>query len=326
LTHNALFNLIIGNRSSGKSYSLKKKAISEFKKTGRQFIYLRRYKSELDESKEVYFDDIILNNEFPDDEITFDGDCFFINGMLFGYAMALTKAKDYKSSSFPNVWLIIYEEFIIEETGFTHYLKNEVTLFLNFYMSIDRYRGVKVFFLGNNFTMFNPYTIYWNISIPYNSSIVKAQKGKILLEMVNNEEFIQDRLETDFGQLIAGTKFADFAVMNKSPVDNNTFVMKKTPKSSYYFTFKYQDELYGVWVDYSEGKFFVSDNIDNCFKLIYSVTLDDHTPNTLLLKSINKSTYFKTFIENYKGGNVYFESMRIKSVVYNVIRLCLGGS
>jgi hypothetical protein len=239
--------------------------------------------------------------------------------------MALTKAKDYKSSAFPLVWLIIFEEFIIEENGFTHYLKNEVNIFLGFYMSIDRYRGCKVFFLGNNYTMFNPYTTYWNLNLPYNSNIVKAKKGKIILEMVNDAEFIAERMKTDFGQLVEGTPFAGYAIQNKSPIDNDTFVMKKTEKCSYYFTFKYDGELYGVWVDYSIGKFFVSKDIDPCFKMVYSITLDDHTPNTLLLKSSNKSVYFKTFIQSYKDGNVYFESMKIKSVVYNVIKLCIGG-
>lgn len=325
LTHNALFNLIIGNRSSGKSYALKKRVIKNYKDKGEHFVYLRRYKDELDKSKGSYFDDIILEEVFPDDKITFDNDCYFINGHIFGYAMALTKAKDYKSSSYPLVSLIVYEEFIIEDNGYTRYLKNEVDVFLGFYMSIDRYRGCKVFFLGNNFTMFNPYTTYWNLSLPYNSSFMKAKEGMILLEMVNNKEFIDERQKTDFGKLVKDTPFADYAIQNKSPVDNDNFIMKKTKSSSYYFTFKYVGELYGVWVDYSVGKFFVSRNIDPYFKNVYCITLEDHTPNTLLLKSTSKSIYFKTFIQSYKDGNVYFESMKIKSVVYNVIKLCIGG-
>lgn len=325
LTHNALFNLIIGNRSSGKSYGLKKRAIKNYKDNGTHFVYLRRYKDELDKSKETYFDDITINEEFPDDVITFNGDCYFINDQLFGYAMALTKAKDYKSSTYPLVALIIYEEFIIEDNGYTRYLKNEVDTFLGFYMSIDRYRGCKVFFLGNNYTMFNPYTVYWNLNLPYNSNIVKAKKGKILLEMVANKEFIDERKKTDFGLLVAGTPFSDYAIENRSPVDNDQFVQKKSEKCSYFFTFKYNSELFGVWVDYTIGKMFVSMDVDPYFKNIYCVTLDDHSPNTLLLKASNKSIYFKSFIENYKDGNVYFESMKIKTVVYNVIKLCLGG-
>jgi hypothetical protein len=242
-----------------------------------------------------------------------------------GYAMALTKAKDYKSSSYPNVWLIIFEEFIIEENGYTRYLKNEVETFLGFYMSIDRYRGCKVFFLGNNFTLFNPYNMYWNINAPYNSNVAKVKGGRILLEMVSNQDFIDERMMTDFGQIVEGTPFADYAIQNKSRIDNDTFVSKKTEKASYYFTFKYEGDLYGVWVDYTLGRFFVSKDVDPFFKMIYVVTLDDHSPNTLLLKSINKSVFFKTFIDAYKDGLVYFESMKIKSVVYNVIRMCMGG-
>jgi hypothetical protein len=325
LTHNALYNLIIGNRSCGKSYGWKKRVIKTFKEKGLQFIYLRRYESELKKSKEDYFNDIIKNGEFPDDKITFDDDCYFLNGHLMGYAIALTKAKDYKSTSLPLVWLILFEEFIIEDTGYSHYLKNEATAFLGFYMSIDRYRGVKVAFLGNNFTMFNPYTLYWNLNMPYNSNITKAKNGKILLEMVADPEFVKERMKTDFGQLVEGTPFADFAIQNKSPIDNDNFVMKKSEKCTYYFTFKYNGELYGVWIDNSIGKLFVSSDVDPFFKLVYSVTLDDHSPNTLLLKSVNKSVYFKTFIDNYKAANVYFESMKIKSIVYNVIKLCMGG-
>lgn len=325
LTHNALYNLIIGNRSSGKSYGLKKRAIKTFLETGQQFVYLRRYKDELDKSKETYFDDILLNNEFNGIKIEFNNDCYFINERLAGYAMALTKAKDYKSSAFPNVWLIIFEEFIIEENGYTRYLKNEVEIFLGFYMSIDRYRGVKVFFLGNNFTLFNPYTLYWNIDKPYKGNITKKKKGKILLEMVNDQNFIEERKQTDFGQLVEGTPFSEYAIENKSRIDTDTFVEKKTGKATYLFTFKYEADLFGVWVDYSAGKMFVSNDVDSFFKNVYCITLDDHSPNTMLLKNINKSVYFKEFIDQYKQGNVYFESMKLKSIVYNVIKLCLGG-
>lgn len=321
LTHNALFNFVIGNRSSGKSYGIKKRVINNFKKYGQQFVYLRRYENELDATKGTYFDDIIYNKEFPEDKITFINGCYFLNDQVMGYCMALSKASEYKSSSYPNVWLIIFEEFIIENNGYNHYLKNEVELFLGLYMSIDRFRGCKVFFLGNNYTLFNPYSLYWNLRVPYRGRFFKTKNNKVLLEMVNAKA--DERKVTDFGKIVEGTPFADYAIDNISRVDNKTFVEHKTNKCSYYFTFKYNNEFFGIWIDYTVGKFFVSEDVDPSFKIVYSITLDDHTPNTLLLKSINKSIFFKTFIENYKEGNVYFESMKIKSIVYNVIKLCL---
>jgi hypothetical protein len=321
LTYNCLFNLIIGNRGSGKSYGAKKRAVKQFLDKGYQFVYLRRYKEELDNTAESYFNDIIINNEFPDHKIEFTGGKYFIDGKLFGYAMALTKAKDYKSIAYPNVYLIIFDEFLIEDNGYSHYLRNEVKQFLGFYMSIDRYRGCIVFFLSNAVTMINPYTIFWGLSLPYNSNI--ARKGDILLQLVNDDEFIKERKATRFGKLIEGTEFAEYAIDNKFTQDSRTFLMKKTEKATYYFTFKYDNVLYGVWVDYSEGKFFVSENIDPFFKIVYSVTTDDHSPNMLLIKRANKAILFKTFIDAYKDGIVYYERQKIKNVVMEVIKLCL---
>ena len=322
LSHNCLFNFIIGSRGSGKTYGAKKRAIKIFLERGHQFVYLRRYKEELDETAESYFNDIIINNEFPDVKIEYRAGCYFVNDTLAGYAMALTKAKDYKSISYPLVYFIIFDEFLIEDNGYARYLKNEVKQFLNFYMSIDRYRGCTVFFLANSVSMVNPYTLYWNLSLPYGSNITK--KGDVLLQLVQDEEFIRERKQTRFGKLIEGTDFAEYAIENKFTNDSKSFIMKKTEKSHYYFTFFYMGQPYGVWIDYSVGKMFVSENVDPSRRIVYSLTVDDHSPNTMLLRQINKSPFFKNFIDNYKLGNVYFESQKIKSVVYEVIKLCMN--
>lgn len=323
LTYNCLFNFIVGSRGCGKTYAAKKRAIKLFLEKGHQFVYLRRYQEELQETAESYFNDIILNGEFPDAIIEYKNGQYFVNDQLAGYAMALTKAKDYKSISYPLVYFIIFDEFLIEENGYARYLKNEVKQFLNFYMSIDRYRGCTVFFLANSVTMVNPYTLYWNLHLPYGSDIVR--KGDVLLQLVQDADYINNRKETRFGKLIEGTDFAEYAIENKFVQDSKSFIMKKTEKAHYYFTIKYCGELYGVWIDYSEGKIFVSANVDPYCRIIYSMTVDDHTPNTMLLRQINKSPLFKTFIDNYKMGNVYFESQKIKGMVYEVIKMCVGG-
>ncbi len=323
LTYNCLFNFVIGSRGCGKTYAAKKRAIKLFLEKGHQFVYLRRYQEELQETAESYFNDIILNGEFPDTIIEYKNGQYFVNDQVAGYAMALTKAKDYKSISYPLVYFIIFDEFLIEENGYARYLKNEVKQFLNFYMSIDRYRGCTVFFLANSVTMVNPYTLFWHIHLPYGSDIVR--KGDVLLQLVQNEEYINERKETRFGRLIAGTDFAEYAIENKFINDNKSFIMKKTEKSHHYFAIKYMGETYGIWIDYGEGKMFVSDNFDPYCKIVYSLTVEDHSPNTLLLKQINKSPLFKMFIDNYKMGNVYFESQKIKAICYEVIRMCVGG-
>lgn len=321
LTYNCLFNFIIGSRGCGKSYALKKRAIKNFLEKGQQFVYLRRFQEELDETAETYFDDVLLNGEFKDVTIKYTGGTYLINDQVAGYAMALTKAKSYKSIAFPLVTLIIFEEFLIEDNGFNRYLKNEVKTFLGFYMSIDRYRGCVVFFLANSTTMINPYFLYFDLKLPYGSTITR--KGDLLLQMVNNEEYINARKNTRFGKLIAGTEFEEYAIENKFVSDTKTFIMRKTEKAQYYFTFTFLGDTYGVWIDYTAGKMFVSENVDNTCKIVYSLTVEDHTPNTMLLNRINKSPFFKTLIDNYKLGNVYFENQKIKNIVYDVIKLCV---
>lgn len=322
LSYNCLFNFVIGSRGCGKTYGAKKQVIKDFTKKGEQFVYLRRYQEELEETAESYFNDIILNNEFPDCTIEYKNGKYFVNDQIAGYAMALTKAKSYKSISFPQVYTIIFDEFLLEENGFNRYLKNEVKQFLSFYMSIDRYRGCKVLFLANSVTMINPYTLYFDLKLPYGSNVVR--KGEILLQLVQDDQFIKERKQTRFGKIIEGTDFADYAIENKFITDNKNFIMKKTEKSQYYFTFIYNGETFGVWIDYKAGKIFVSENVDHSFRLVYSVTVADHSPNTMLLNSINKNPYFKTFIDNYKLGNVYFESLKIKNICYEVIKLCMN--
>ena len=52
LTHNRLFNFIVGNRGGGKSYGAKKRCIENFINKGEQFGYIRRFKDDLKTSIE----------------------------------------------------------------------------------------------------------------------------------------------------------------------------------------------------------------------------------------------------------------------------------
>ena len=51
-----------------------------------------------------------------------------------------------------------------------------------------------------------------------------------------------------------------------------------------------------------------------------SCTLDDHTPNTMLLSIAKQYSGFKTFIKNYQLGNVYFESIKIKNNTKEIMK------
>ena len=72
LSQNAVYNFIIGGRGLGKTYGAKKHVIKKFLRHGEQFIYLRRYKTEMG-AKSSFFADIM--EEFP-------GEVFRVEGHL----------------------------------------------------------------------------------------------------------------------------------------------------------------------------------------------------------------------------------------------------
>lgn len=329
LTHNCLFNFIIGNRGGGKTYAFKKWAIKDFIKNGNQFIYVRRYETEIKEvtKDNKFFADIIANNEFPNVKLSIKGKTAYIDGKIAGYFIELSKAKIKKSTSYPYVTKIGFDEFIIEKSVY-RYLDNEVDSFNDLYETVARpgtgHPDVICFFLSNAVTISNPYFLYWELQPPKPPKKVFKKDGDILVEMVANETFINKKKETRFGKLISGTRYSDYAIENKFYLDDSSFVEKKSDTSSYYITLKYKGEFYGVWIDYGVGKMWVSDKVDPCCKLVYSMTLQDHSPNTLLIKQLSRAIFIKNFIENFKLGNVYFESIKIKNITYEIIKMCIN--
>lgn len=314
-SYNCLFNFIVGARGVGKTYGCKKAAIIKFLKSGKQFVYVRRFEKELKKCNK-FFDDISV--EFPDHEFSVSKRTFIIDGKEAGTALALSTSKIEKSTPFPNVDTIIFDEFILDK-GYHHYLPDEVTNFLELYSTVARMRDVKVWFISNALTMTNPYFLYFNIKMPYGKDI--AAKDDILIQVIQNEEYAQEAASTRFGKIIAGTQYANYAFDNKFLRDDFTFIEKKTGKSRYQYAIKFKGEIYGVWIDYEVGKQFISKDYDKNGKIVFTLVMDDHTPNTMLLKG-NK-TLISVLLNNYKNGLVRFESINIKNMMLEVIKMTL---
>lgn len=316
LSYNALFNFIIGNRGAGKTYGFKKWAINTFLKTGAQFIYLRRYKTEFDDFKN-FFNDIA--HEFPEVEFEVKGKLLYIDKKLAGYGVALSTAMTKKSVSYHLVDKIGFDEFVIDK-GHIHYLANEVTMFLEFYETVARMRdNVRVAFISNAVSVVNPYFLYWNIKPRSNRRFTRY--GHIIIEFVKNEEFVQAKYKTRFGQLIKGTAYGDYAVENVFLKDNKNFVEKKSGNARFEFSIVYNGHIYGFWTDYKEGLCYVSNDYDPSNGLQFALTDSEHKPNMMLIKSANKSHLLSGCIKAYEGGWLRFEDMQIKNQTIEMFQL-----
>lgn len=342
LTHNRLINVIVGNRGGGKSYGAKQWAIENFMKTKEQFGYVRRYKDDLKEPMRQFFKDI--KDRYPDYEFKVDSKYFYIRlkpegdnvpwteDDIAGHGFILSTASNKKSIPYPKITTLIYDEFLLDK-GNQMYLSDEPIKLLNLYETIARpgtdHPRVILFMLANALSITNPYFLFWGLKMPEKQDkngkyIWKHPTRPILVEDVRNEKFIDSKKNTEFGKLIEGTKYADYSINNKFLLDSDTFVEKKSKTARYYFTFVYKGTKYGVWADMGEGKMWVSKDIDPSFVLVYTLTLKDHQPNTMFFKSKSRLGHFKVFIENYKIGNVFFESIDIKNICYEVIQMSMS--
>lgn len=329
LSYNALMTFIIGERGVGKSYGAKEFVADRFINKGKQFVYLRRYKTELKEAMmkkghPIFFEQIAYNEDgtknkkYENHKLTNKNDTMYIDDKLCGFAMPLSIANILKSSTYNNVDTIIFDEFIIDK-GCYHYLQNEVEQLLDVIETVGRLRDIRIIFLGNAISITNPYFTYFNLSLPYNSDIVVSKKDNkgnplIIVNYIKNLKYREVKKQSRFGQLIDGTEYGKYAIDNEFLRDSKSFIRKKSKTSKFYFILVINGKHYGVWCDYKDGLMFISNDYDPNCPVIFSINPDDHNENTLLIRC-RTSPFFKSIIEHYRLARLCFENQQIKNNV-----------
>ena len=343
----ALFFVITGTRGCGKSYGAKKRAIKNFITKGEQFGYIRRTKDDLKDSAKEFFKDV--SREYPDYEFKVDGNKFYCRlavdeennkakswteDDVAGYGFNLTTGSNKKSIPYPKVTMLIYDEFMLDDqSSQQRYMKNETRALLNLYETVARpgsdHPRVQLFMLANNTSINNPYFLLWDLKIPdkpdKNGKFVWHHPTRpIIVENVINPAFIEAKKQTEFYQVIRGTGYDEYSLDNKFINDDETFVEKRSSTAKPYFSFNYKGKRFGVWVSMIDGLMWVSNKYDPGYPIVYSITMKDHKPNTMFLRSRKQAQHFNTFIQAYKDGCVRFESTLIKSICYEVIKLTMS--
>lgn len=326
LSYNALFYFIIGERGVGKSFNAKKFCVQDYINHDNQFIYLRRYKEELDLATQSFFDDLKDAGYFDDHEFEIKGGKkltkFYMDGEVIGYGIALSTSNILKSTPFPKVKNIVFDEFILD-VGNYHYLKNECTKTLDVYETVFRTREGRMFFLGNAISIDNPYWNYFNLSLPYNSEFKTFKDGLILVNYIKNLEYREQKRKSRFGKLIDGTDYGKYAIDNEMLRDNNDFIEKKGANPHFWNNIIINGTTYGVWHNSGNGRTYISEDYEPNSKLFFAMTIDDHTPDSKYI-SIRQHSYVKVLIEQYKNGDLYFENMQVKNNFMKLIRKCLS--
>lgn len=268
LSFNCTYNFLVGGRGLGKTFGAKKRAISDALVNSNQFIYLRRYKTELATARSTFFVDIMAAGLFPEYDFKISGSTAFAapsstrdekkrEWQAIGFFIALSTSQMQKGTSFSNVKTIIYDEFIIEK-GAIQYLPSEAVVFNNFYSTVDRWQDkTKVFFLANSVSIMNPYFIEYGIVPSENSEFVKKADGFLVAHFPNADNFSSSVFETKFGKFIKDSEYADYAVGNTFADNNDSMLAVKNSKARYLFTLEGKKGTFSVWYSVFTNEYFI---------------------------------------------------------------------
>ena len=326
MSFNAILMFLIGGRGLGKSYGAKKLCIKAAITKGEEFIYLRRYREELTAAKESFFADIL--GEFPDYDFRTHGKYAQYSHIKFrddkrrewhtiGYFIALSTAQNQKSQSFPKVYKIIFDEFIIEK-GLIQYLPNEVVAFINFYSTVDRDNDrVRVFFLANSVSIENPYFIHYKIAPQEGEEWIRKFKGYLIVHFPNSQDFKDAKNRTRFGQFIleSDPEYQEYATGNQFADNNKNLLKYKNQEARYQYSLETATGKFSIWMDWENREWFIQERLPQQ-ELVFTICPEKMRDGVKLL--FKNDRQMQILRSAFKSGRVLFDQPRTRNAFVEI--------
>ena len=252
------FKAVISPRGPGKSTAFWRFAYSLFKK-GRHVLVIRRRIVAITTS---YIDDIArCINKFLDDKDKIkiwyrQADCkqgivdvyvgegpYDKNKQLFFRVLALAIPMDrIKSSTIDRLGAILFDEFIVNIRKGEQYLPGEIFSFKEVYTTYIREGEgtVQTIFMGNPYSLFNPYFVDWGINIKelYPGNKVRTPKAVVWCYQLSEE--LKQLIKEQNPILGFEDEYTKYAFDGRSINDANVIIIDKQPdnfKQSYIFKY-----------------------------------------------------------------------------------------
>lgn len=310
--------LLTGGRGIGKTTNLTADAISDFMKNGNEFAYVRRYKTELAKCKELLQPIVSETDTKAIGNGIFQYQCHKVR---IGYGLALSLQASFKSGvDFSKVSTLIFDEAILMP-GSSRYLPNEVTMFLELLSTVFRTRkNYRVFILGNNADLFNPYNAYFNI--PRFTDVYKDRARGIWCEnLKHSASLLLKEEETPLHRLTADTDYGRYHYDNEVFSDVKCVVGLKPKNAVLMFRIVYNDftlNIYRVgiiemYVELREKV--IKDSISY-------VMYEDNKPNYLSMEMMRNDDARFFLRQCYYNGKVIYNDKKagtIMSLIMNEI-------
>ena len=339
LSRDADVTMVIGARGLGKTFGIRAQCIRDYIKNGFRFVEVVRFKNELSGVSDGYFNRV--GDLFPEYIFRTDARYAYIARNIdsdddkkikyewqkIGYFIALSDAQKMKKRTFKNVRRIVFDEAVLERSDRYHnYLPNEFMTLANLVDTVSRERAdtesvpPRLYLLGNACDIANPYFMAYGVGTNIDFGYHWYRDKTFLLHYVDSSDYAQEKLKgTVAGRMLAGTAEGKVSAENKFYVANSDFVAKKPKRAKFRFGIICNGQKYGIWADYTDGLYFITEKLPNNAAPIYSLTASDGRINYIAAKQT--STIFKNFAECYYLGMLRYDSVAIKMSFAKVLTL-----
>ena len=265
--YNLPFNFIISEREAGKSTAFwLDKAYKSFKENKQTTIVVRRKVVHITKS---YIDDICkIINKFTDDNVTFEYSAsaikdgiidVSISGNPFIRIIALSiDITAVKSLVLRNVRYIVFDEFICNQRFGEKYLKDEATKFMEVYNTFHREsENLKCFFLGNPYSLYNPYFIFFNVSTArLRRGTIFSDKKSYVVECYEIKDELRAYILEHNPLYQFDNAYTQYAFEGKNINDQNILILDERPDNfPLLFVFKNGGKYIGVYQNHDYTNF-----------------------------------------------------------------------
>lgn len=350
LSHKADYNMIYGERSNGKTTAVLRYALEDYIKSGyvNQLAIVRRWEEDYKgKNGQQMFDSIIklgwveMLTKGDYNSIYYYSQRWYLckydetgeklaqTPEPFALGFAITSEEHYKSTSYPNVKTILFDEFITRK----YYLPEEFVKFQNLLSTIIRLRDdVTIFMCGNTINKFCPYFAEMGLS-----GIKKQQKGTIDIYTYGDSSLRVAVEYSDFpSKKKASNKYFAFNNPKLEMITNGGWEIDIYPHLPHKYT--PEQNLYKFFIVFDGEKLQgnIIESEDSTFLYIHRKTTPVHTDTEFLVYQQNPDhrrnyrtnilrpytkvdKYIKQLIDRKK---VFYQDNEIGEIMNNYLKWC----
>lgn len=310
--YNLPFNFIISEREAGKSTAIwLDKCYKAFKDKGETTLVIRRKVVHI---TEAYINDIAkILNKFTNDNVIFkysrqsikEGIVdVLINGKLFIRIVALSiDITAIKSTMINNLRYIVFDEFICNPKFGEKYLKNEAFKFMEVYNTYRREsENLKCYFLGNPYSLYNPYFIFFNVNTKQvKRGTIISDKKSYVIDCYEMKQELRDYILSVNPLYQFDNSYTKYAFDGINVNDMNIIIMEKCPDNyQLSFIFKCEGKYIGLYqnqyyIDHENKYFatFLSPDAISKRRDIYAFDFDELVDQTIMLSTDERFRFQK---------------------------------